>query len=301
MKRILISGARGLVGSALVAALRERGDEVGSLVRGTARDALDVLWDPTTGTIDSEALAAGRFDAVVHLAGEPLLGRWTAEKQDEIRRSRVDGTKLIASAIGELDVRPTAFVVASAVGFYGDRGDELLTETSAPGSSFLASVVSDWEAAADPARTAEIRTAHLRMGVVLSRHGGALREQLLPFKLGLGGCTGSGRQWMPWIGMHDLVRVYLLAIDDERIDGPVNAVGPTPSRNAEFVKLLGRLLHRPTILPVPLPLLRARYSRELVEEMLLHGQKVVPARLEALDFEFDDRTLELALRRALAT
>jgi uncharacterized protein (TIGR01777 family) len=288
--RVLVSGAHGLVGSALCAALEERGDEAVALTRGS---------EP--GTFDEAALTAGRYDAVVHLAGEPLLGRWTDDKRAAIRDSRVLGTTMVARTLAGLDEaqRPGALLVASAVGYYGDRGEELVTEQSAAGDTFLSSVVSEWEAAAQPARDAGIRTAHLRMAAVQSREGGALKEQLLPFRLGLGGRVGSGRQWMPWIGLHEAIRVWLLAIDDERVEGPVNVVGPTPARNAQYVKALGRVLHRPTLLPVPLPILRARYSSQLVDEMLLHGQKVVPAKLEALGFEFEDRTVEQALRHEL--
>lgn len=297
--RILISGAHGMVGTALREALEQRGDDVGALVRGTASGPLDVAWDPAQGTIDQAALAAGGFDAVVHLAGEPLLGRWTDSKREAILHSRVSGTRTLAQALAGLDTKPQAFLVASAVGIYGNRGDELLSEESAPGGGFLADVVQQWEAAADPAREAGIRTAHLRMAAVLSTRGGALKEQLMPFKLGLGGRVGSGKQWMPWIGLDECIRIWLLALDDDRVTGPVNVVGPTPARNVDFVKALGQQLHRPTLLPVPVPALKLRYGGDLVDEMLLYSQKIVPSRLEGLDYEFEDRTINRAIARAL--
>ncbi len=297
--RILISGASGMVGTALRSELERRGDEVGALVRGEAQGALDVSWDPTAGTIDEEALARGAFDVVVHLAGEPLLGRWTDAKRQQILDSRVVGTRTIAEAVAGLEQHPSALLVASGIGIYGDRGDELLTESAEPGGGFLAGVVEQWEAAADPAREAGIRTAHLRMAPILSRRGGALKEQLVPFKLGLGGRVGSGQQWLPWIGLHECIRVWLLAIDDDRFEGPVNVTGPTPARNIDFVKGLGRLLHRPTMLPVPIPVLKLRYGGQLVDEMLLYSQKAVPSRLEGLEFRFDERTIDQALRREL--
>jgi uncharacterized protein (TIGR01777 family) len=297
--RVLVSGASGLVGSAIRVELEARGDEVGALVRGRASSGLDVAWDPAAGTIDTAALEAGRFDAVLHLAGETLIGRWTETKKTSIRASRVDGTTLIAGAIASLSQRPSAFLVASATGIYGDRGDELLPESAAAGTGFLADVAQAWEAAADAARDAGIRTVHLRMGPVQSRDGGALKTQLLPFKLGAGGRVGSGRQWVAWVGMHDTVRAWLHALDHDDVVGPVNVVGPTPATNAQYTKALGRAVHRPTILPAPVPIMKLALSGELVEEMLLASQKVVPARLEALGFEFADRTIDDALRREL--
>lgn len=298
--RILMSGASGMIGSAITEALRERGDEVGALVRGGRPSAgLDVAWDPAAGTIDVEALAAGRYDAVLHLAGESLLGRWTESKRAEIRDSRVDGTTMLARALAGLDVQPTAFLVSSATGWYGNRGDELLTEDAPPGTGYLAGVVADWEAAADAARDAGIRTVHLRMAPVQSTRGGGLKAQLLPFRLGVGGRVGSGRQWWPWIGLHEVVDVWLYLLDTPEASGPVNVVGPTPCRNVEYAKALGRVLHRPAIMPAPVPLMRVAMGSELIDQMLLMSQKVVPARLEALEYAFRDRTIEDALRREL--
>lgn len=298
--KVLVSGSSGMIGRAIVDALEQRGDEVGALVRGgPASGALDVAWDPQGGTVDEDALARGRFDAVVHLAGEPLLGRWTDEKRRRIRVSRVDGTALVARSLAQLDEPPRVLACASAVGWYGDRGNELLTEDSARGEGFLAEVVEAWEAAAEPARAAGIRTVHLRMGAVQSKEGGALGRQLLPFRLGLGGPIGTGEQWWAWVGLHEVVRMWLLALDDERLQGPVNAHGPTPCTNREYARALGRVLHRPAVLPVP-PLALRLAMGALVQEMLLVSQKVLPARLEALGFEFHDRTIEDTLRRELA-
>lgn len=298
--RVLMSGASGMIGSAIREQLLARGDEVGALVRDGGSSGLDVTWDIDAGTIDEAALAAGRFDAVVHLAGEPLLGRWTDAKRTLIRDSRVNGTTLLASAIAALDAPPAVFAIASATGIYGNRGEEVLTEQSAPGGGFLAGVVQEWEAAADPARAAGIRTVHLRMSAVQSPGGGALGQQLLPFKLGLGGRFGSGRQWTPWVGLTEAAKMWLFALDTDAVEGPINAIGPTPIRNAEYVRALGRVLHRPTVLPTPVPAVKLVYGSQLVDEMLLYSQKAVPARLEALGYEFLDRTIDDALRRELA-
>ncbi|MCW2921363.1 MAG: hypothetical protein JWL76_1237 [Thermoleophilia bacterium] len=298
--RVLMSGASGMIGTAIREQLESRGDEVGALVRGGTSSGLDVAWDPATQTLDTDALAAGGFDAVVHLAGEPLLGRWTEEKRAAIRSSRIGGTSLLANAIAALDRRPATFAVASATGIFGNRGDELLTDQSDPGGGFLAGVVQEWEAAADPARDAGIRTVHLRMSAVQSPKGGALGQQLLPFKLGLGGRFGSGRQWTPWIGLTEVANMWCFALDHDEVEGPINAIGPTPIRNSDYVRALGRAVHRPTILPTPVPAVKLVYGSQLVDEMLLYSQKAVPARLEALGYEFLDRTIESALQRELA-
>jgi uncharacterized protein (TIGR01777 family) len=298
--RILVSGASGMIGSAIVEQLRGRGDEVGALVRhGRPSSGLDVAWDVEREEIDQAALTAGEFDVVMHLAGESLLGRWTEAKRQRIRDSRVHGTRLIARAIADLDRRPSALLVASATGWYGDRGEELLTEESTHGAGFLANVVAEWEAAAEPARQAGIRTAHLRMAPVQGTQGGALKAQLLPFRLGVGGKVGSGRQWWPWIGVTEAARVWCFAADTPEFEGPVNVVGPTPCRNIEYVKSLGRVLGRPTFMPAPVPLMKLALTSDLIEESLLLSQKIVPARLEGLEYEFLDRTVEDAFRREL--
>lgn len=299
--RVLISGATGLIGTALSDALRSRGDEVAALRRG-ARDAVrapDVWWDPSAGSLDVDALTAGEFDAVVHLAGESILGRWTDEKRARILDSRVNGTTLLAESLAGLNRAPSAFVCASAVGIYGDRGDELLSESAPRGAGFLADVVEAWEASADPARAAGIRTVHMRTGAVQSKLGGALKEQLIPFKLGVGGPVGSGRQWTTWIGLTELVHMLLFAIDTPGIDGAVNAVGPTPARASEYAKALAREVHRPQIFKVPAFAARAMFG-PLVDELMLASQKIVPAKLEGAGYEFLDRTVNGALRRELS-
>lgn len=299
--RILVSGSRGLVGAAIVAALEARDDEVRALVRGRATRDGDVSWDTDASTIDRDALAAGRFDAVLHLAGESLIGRWGDDKRERILRSRVDGTTALAEAIAaiEPDARPATFLVASATGIYGDRGEELLTEESARGTGFLADVVALWEAACEPARAAGVRVVNLRMAPVQAADGGALKAQLLPFRLGAGGRVGSGRQFWPWISLGETVRAWLFALDSTDLDGPLNLVGPTPARNREYAKALGRVLNRPAVLPAPTPIMKLAMGAQLVDEMLLSSQKVAPARLEGHGFEFTERTVEDALRGAL--
>ncbi len=297
--RVLMSGANGMIGTAIREQLEARGDEVGALVRDGESSGLDVAWDIAAGTLDDAALARGRFDAVVHLAGEPLIGKWTDDKRTAIRDSRVNGTVLLAEALAALDAPPAVFAVSSATGIFGDRGEEVLTEQSEPGGGFLAGVVQEWEAAADPARAAGIRTVHVRMSAVQSPTGGSLAQQLLPFKLGLGGRFGSGRQWQPWVGLTEAARMWLFALDTAAVEGPINAIGPTPARNADYVRSLGRILHRPTLLPTPVPAVKLVYGGQLVDEMLLYSQKAVPARLEALGYEFLDRTIDDALRREL--
>jgi uncharacterized protein (TIGR01777 family) len=289
-----------MIGSAIVEQLRARGDEVGALVRhGKPSSGLDVAWDVASETIDEAALAAGEFDVVMHLAGESLLGRWSPAKRQRIRDSRVHGTRLLARALADVDTKPSALLVASASGFYGDRGEELLTEASARGAGFLPGVVAEWEAAAEPARQAGIRTAHLRMAPVQGTKGGALKAQLLPFRLGVGGKVGSGRQWWPWIGVTEAANVWCFAADTDAFEGPVNVVGPTPCRNVEYVKALGRVLHRPTFMPAPVPLMKLALTADLIDESLLLSQKIAPARLEGLEYEFLDRTIGDALRREL--
>jgi uncharacterized protein (TIGR01777 family) len=289
-----------MIGSAISDALRARGDEVGALVRGDRPSAgLDVAWDPANETIDEAALASGEFDVVMHLAGESLLGRWTETKRQRIRDSRVQGTRTIARAIAALDRKPTALLVASATGWYGDRGEDLLTEEAHRGTGFLSNVVAEWEAAADPARQAGIRTAHLRMAPIQSPKGGALMAQLLPFRLGVGGKVGSGRQWWPWIGLTEAANVWCFAADTPEVEGAINVVGPTPVRNVEYVKALGRVLGRPTLIPAPVPLMKLALTGDLIQDTLLLSQKIVPARLEGLGYEFIDRTVEDAFRREL--
>lgn len=298
--RVLISGASGMIGTAVASLLQARGDEVGALVRpGRAPGPRDVAWDPDAGTIDEAALAALAPDAVLHFAGESLLGRWTPLKRARIHDSRVNGTRLLAGALARMEQRPSSLLVASATGYYGDAGEAVLTEQAPNGEGFLAGVVAAWEAAADDARAAGIRTAHLRMSPVYSPQGGALKAQLTPFRLGVGGRVGAGRQWSAWVGLHEAAAIWAFVLDTPAASGPINVVGPTPVRNAELARTLGRVLHRPAIMPAPVPLMRLALGRQLIDEMLLASQKAVPARLEGLGYDFTDRTIEAALRREL--
>jgi uncharacterized protein (TIGR01777 family) len=292
---VLVTGASGFIGSALVPRLIAAGHSVRRLGRRAPAGAGDYRWDPSAGRIDRAALTT--LDAAVHLAGETIDGRWTAAKKARILRSRVDGTRMLSEALAEVEPRPRVLVTASAVGLYGDRGDEALTEESAPGDSFLAEVVKQWEAASAGAEAAGIRVVRLRFGIVLSPAGGALRRMLIPFRLGLGGRLGSGRQWLSWISLNDVLRAIEHSITDEAFAGAANAVAPNPVTNAELTRTLARVLRRPAILPVPAPILRLALG-EIASE-LLSSVRARPARLAEAGFEFEDPELEPALRRLL--
>jgi uncharacterized protein (TIGR01777 family) len=295
-RTVVVSGASGLLGSALLPALTAAGWGHRSFVR-RAPAAGEVRWDPAEGTIDAEALAG--VTAAVHLAGEPIAeGRWTADRKARIRRSRVQGTRLLAASLARLPARPEVLVSASAIGIYGDRGDELLDEDSAPGTDFLAEVGKEWEAATAPARDAGIRVVHLRFGIILAADGGALPRMVKPFLLGAGGPIGNGRQWMSWIAIEDAVRIVLRSLEDARMTGPVNAVSPNPVRNSEFAERLGQVLHRPALVPVPAFALRLLFG-EMADAALLASQRVAPARLLEGGFEFRHPTLPEALRTVL--
>jgi uncharacterized protein (TIGR01777 family) len=294
--RFAVTGASGLIGSALVPALRDADHDVLRLVRRPPQGNDEVPWDPAAGTIDEARLAG--VDAIVHLAGFNLGTRWTATRKRRILDSRVTGTRLVAEAAARLSPRPEALVCASAIGFYGERGDEILTETAPRGDGFLADIVDAWEAAADPARDAGIRVVSLRHGLVLSRSGGALGRLLLPFRLGLGGPVGSGRQWWSWVTMDDVVRAYLWALECP-IAGPLNVTAPEPVTNRAFVKALGRALQRPVFAPFPAFAVRAILG-EMGEELLLTSQRVLPTGLIADGFSFDHPSLDAALTSVLA-
>lgn len=296
-RTVVVSGATGLVGRALVESLRARGHRVRRLLR-TARDLStdDVVWDPSVGPVPPEALVDA--DAVVNLAGEPVAHRWTSERKHAIRESRVRTTAMLAQAITKATSQPRVFVNGSAVGYYGDRGDALLDESSAPGTDFLARVCVDWEAAAAPAADAGVRVVLLRTGIVMSPRGGALAKLLSIFRLGGGGPLGSGRQWMSWIGMTDQVRAIEHALFTESLRGATNLVAPNPVTNAEFAATLGRVLARPALVPVPVFALELLYG-EMARATLLAGQRVLPKALSAAAFEFSQPTLEGALRAEL--
>jgi uncharacterized protein (TIGR01777 family) len=291
---VVISGAGGLIGSALSASLRSDGHRVLELRRGGITDGDEIGWDPEAGRIDAPALEG--VDAVVHLAGEGIgEQRWTDEQKRRIRESRVRGTAVLAAAVATREQKPRAFVSASAIGYYGNRGDEVLTEKSASGDDFLSEVCRAWEAETQPAADSGVRTVKLRTGIVLAKHGGLFARMLVPFKLGIGGKQGSGKQWMSWIALDDEVAVIRAAIEDDRYRGPINSVAPNPVTNEEFAHTLGRVLHRPTFLPTPLLPLRARYGTELVNTLVLVSQRVAPAALEANAFAFRYPVLEPAL------
>jgi uncharacterized protein (TIGR01777 family) len=286
--RVLVTGSHGLIGTAVVDALRKRGDDVTPLSRPSG-------WDPEAGTIDRELIAG--HDAVVHLAGESLgERRWTDEQKRRIMDSRRQATHNLVQAILTAPRKPAVLVSGSAVGYYGDRGDETLTESSSAGHGFLTDVVREWEAAAAPAAVAGIRVVHPRTGIVLSSRGGALARQLLPFRLGLGGPLGGGRQWWSWVSLDDEVAAILHCIDTPAISGPVNVVAPAPVTQREFASTHGRVLQRPAVLPTPLLPLRLVYGGELVSEVLLWSQRVSPGVLTASGFAFRHPVLEEALR-----
>lgn len=291
--QIAITGSSGLVGRRLVADLEEQGHDVLRLTR-TAAGPGDVTWDPAARRLDAAAIDG--VDAIVHLAGETVGQRWSASARARILESRVDGTRTIAEAAASLARPPAVLVCASAVGVYGDRGDEELTEASPRGEGFLADVVTAWEAAAQPARDAGIRVVHLRKGIVLSPEGGALKSLLPPFRLGLGGRVGSGRQWWPWLTLDDAAAAYRFALESD-IAGPVN-LAATATRNADFTKVLGRVLRRPTVFPLPSAAVKLGFGQMGVE-MLLGGQRLLTPALDAAGFSFADRELEPALRRVL--
>lgn len=294
--RIAVSGASGLIGSAVVPELQAAGHEVVRLVRREPAAASEIGWDPEGGTIDAESLAG--VDAIVHLAGENVGQRWTKARRERILHSRVAGTRLLAETVAALSPTP-ALVCASAVGYYGPLGDEVVDESSPRGRGFLAGVVQAWEEAAQPARDAGARVAHLRCGLVLSRRGGALARLLPPFRLGLGGRVGSGRQWWSWVTLADTAAAYRHAVEHGDVAGPVNVVAPGTARNAEFVQALGKALRRPAVLPLPAFAVRAVFGQMGVE-MLLGGQRVAPRVLEERGFAFGQPTLDAALAHELA-
>ena len=295
--RVLVTGSHGLIGSELVANLRSAGHTVTPLVRSKPEPG-QASWDPAAGTIDASALEG--HDAAVHLAGVGIGDhRWTPEHKQAVLESRVKGTDLLARTLAALASPPRVLASGSAVGFYGDRGDEELTESSGPGTGFLSDVVQRWEAATAPAADAGIRVVYLRTGVVLSAKGGALKKQLLPFKAGIGGRLGSGRQYLSWISGTDHPAASRHVLVTDSLQGPVNLCSPVPVTNAEFTRALGRALGRPTVMPVPTAALNLLFGKEMVEEMMLGGQRVLPAALEASGFEFGQPEVEPALRHEL--
>jgi hypothetical protein len=298
MARVLVSGASGLIGSALLPALKASGAQVVRLERPnaakkthTSDEEEAIAWD-SAQPLAAEAVSG--FDSVIHLAGETIMGRWTDAKKTKIRNSRVTSTINLARALAQAANKPKVFVCASAIGYYGNRGDEILREDSAPGAGFLPEVCRQWEAAAKTAFDAGIRTVSLRTGVVLSAKGGALAAMLTPFKFGLGGRIGDGRQWMSWIDLQDMVGAILHILKTDLLQGPVNMVAPRPVTNAEFTKTLAGVLRRPAIFPVPAFAAKLVFG-EMAEELLLGSQRVEPAKLISSGYPFRFRELKAAL------
>jgi uncharacterized protein len=296
--KILISGASGLAGKAIVGALCAQGHRVAGLVRpGGPRSEADVAWDPLAATIDVAALEG--VEAVVHLSGASIAeGRWTATRKAMLRSSRIDTTRVLVDALTSLQRKPRVLVCASAIGYYGDRGDEILAESSSNGTDFLALLVRDWEAEAVRAEISGIRVVRLRFGVILSAKGGALPLMLLPFKFGLGGRLGSGEQWMSWIALEDVAGIVCAAIANDQFVGALNVVAPNPLRNAEFTRIVANVLHRPAIFAAPAFALRLALG-EMADVLLLASQRVTPERLAELGYNFRLQEFEPALRAIL--
>jgi len=302
--KILVSGSTGLMGSALVGGLKQAGHTVCRLVRPNTNAAairgsqgFDVRWNPATGELGAAAVGA---DAVVNLAGASIAGgRWTAARKELLRSSRVDGTRALVSALAKMAVRPRVLVSASATGYYGSRGDELLDEASAAGSDFLSGIAKDWEAEARKAEALGIRVVLARCGVVLAKTGGALPQMMRPFRFGVGGRIGSGQQWMSWITLEDVVAALRFSLENGAVRGPVNFVSPQPVRNAEFTAALAKALHRPALFPAPAFALRLMLG-EMADALLLASQRVVPRQLESLGYRFQHSDLQAALPVVLA-
>ena len=291
--RIAIAGASGLVGKALTPLLETDAHDIVRLVRNSPK-AGEIEWHPNQDSIDPAKLQ--EFDAIINLAGENVAeGRWTEEKKKRIHDSRVHGTHLLSEAIAKLTTKPRAFLCASATGIYGDRGDETLNEQSESGGGFLAGVCREWEMATEPAHRAGVRVVNLRFGPILARVGGMLEKMLMPFKMGLGGKIGSGKQYISWVGIEDAVAAIKLALNDESIHGPLNVVSPKPVTNERFTRALGEVLSRPTVMAMPAFAARLAFG-EMADEMLLVSQKVIPKKLQAAGFQFEYSDLETALQ-----
>jgi uncharacterized protein len=298
--RILISGASGLVGTALIKSLELNGagsHEIFRLVRHAPNSKSEIEWSPDRYSIALARLEG--FDAVVHLAGESIAeGRWTDEKKKRIRESRVKGTRLLGDALANLSSPPKTLINASAIGYYGNRGDEMLTEESAPGNDFLADVCVEWEKATTLASEKGIRVVNTRFGIILDAKGGALAKMLPPFRMGVGGRIGSGKQWMSWIALDDVIGGIEFVLANEALRGPINFVAPNPVTNAEFTKTLGKALSRPTIFPIPAFGVRLAFG-EMADALLLSSQRVEPARLKDAHYKFRYEELEQALLHAV--
>ena len=294
--KVLITGASGLIGTALQRSFAVKGCEMLLAGRGEPKSANEIQFEAETGFGEPERLDG--IDAAINLAGEPISGRWTDVKKRKIRDSRVYGARTVVEALSQLKSKPKVLVSASGIGYYGDRGDDVMTEMSGAGDTFLANVCRDWEAEARRAEDLGIRTVLLRTGVVLSKDGGALAEMLTPFKFGVGGIIGSGKQWMSWIALEDIVSVYERAVEDETMRGAFNACSPDPVTNERFTKVMGSVLYRPTILPLPEFAVNFLFG-EMGDALLLDSTRATPKRLQDIGFEFKFTDLESALKHEL--
>jgi uncharacterized protein len=302
--KILVTGSTGVVGNALTNELKSAGHTVCRLVRPETRkeairgnEGFDVAWNPATGELGAAAVGA---DAVVNLAGASIAGgRWTEGRKKELRSSRVHTTRSLVNALAKMAARPRVMVSASAIGIYGDRGDEILKDDSAPGGDFLSGLAKEWEAEAEKGEALGIRVVRARFGVVLAREGGALPEMARPFRFGVGGRLGSGRQWMSWVSLEDVVAILRATLENGAIRGPINVVSPQPARNVEFTAGLAAALHRPALFPAPPFALRLLVG-EMANALLLASQRVVPAKLEKLNYKFLDTDLRATLARLCA-
>ncbi len=297
--QIAITGATGLVGKAATERLTKAGHTVIPMVRRKSADSTGIYWNPETGDIDAQSLEG--FDALIHLAGENIAGaRWTPEHKARVLDSRVKGTTLISSTLARLQRGPRTLISASAIGYYGARGDEELVEDDRPGGGWMSDVVVSWEAANTPAIEAGLRVAMLRIGIVLARDGGALKEMMLPFSLGVGGVVGSGNQYMSWVALKDVAEIIRYTLDTDLLRGPINTTAPRPVTNREFTKALGKALHRPTVLPVPSFAIKTLFG-EMGDALLLSGARVVPAKLKAAGYTFWHHDVQSAIDAALVS
>uniref|UniRef100_UPI00404A4FE1 TIGR01777 family oxidoreductase n=1 Tax=Cephaloticoccus sp. TaxID=1985742 RepID=UPI00404A4FE1 len=295
--RILVSGASGMLGGALVPSLRAMGHEVHTLVRRPVQNANEIEWDPAAGKLDAAQLKG--ITAVIHLAGANVAGgRWTQQRRALIRDSRIESARTLLRAMSELEHKPEVVISAAATGVYGERGDEILTEESSSGTGFLSEVCRDWEGKLFEAETMGLRTVALRFGLVLSPTGGVLSKILPVFKLGLGGRLGDGRQWMSWVALDDLLAIVQMALTEKRVRGPINVVAPNPVRNAEFTRLLAQVLHRPYFFPVPAAILRLIFG-QMANETVLASSRVMPAKLTELGYQFRHADLDQTFRHLL--
>jgi hypothetical protein len=296
--KILVSGSHGFIGTTLCGYLKSKGHTLLRLIRPTQIAKSDeVFWNPYEGFIDLTKM--DNLEAVIHLAGENLFGRWNAKKKDAIYQSRIQGTTVLSQKLAAMSNKPRVLICASATGYYGSRDEDECLESAEPGDGFLAEVCKDWEAATAPAADAGIRVVNLRFGVVLGKEGGALAKMLTPFKMGMGGPLGDGQQWISWVSLIDTVRAIEFALETERIFGPVNVVSPKPVRNKEFAQALGQALHRPEVVPIPKRMLHFMFG-EMADATLLASTKAVPHKLQLRGFEFTHPDIHTALEEILS-